>query len=186
MSDEQTANLAADGLSAGSFVLGYTLGKDGEALGWFGMELFEHLGQRAVWKLVGQEGQQGAAEEREVGQEIGVAAAGAVFAQKDIAPPVVADFHAAPVAANQGEPVQWAVLVWPGAGKIIVRFGGGPASFFDRALVAQDDQRAGPGEVRRQRFDGEGMELADFNPSVGGVGVGKKGVSWSASRLWAR
>ena len=51
---------------SGSFVLGYTLGKDGEALGWFGMELFEHLGQRAVWKLVGQEGQQGAAEEREV------------------------------------------------------------------------------------------------------------------------
>ena len=149
------------------------------------MEGFLDLGQRLVRKVVGEGGEQGAAQQREVGQEVGLAAAGAVFAQEDVPSPVVADFHAAPVAANQGEPVQWAVLVWPGAGKIIVRFGGGPASFFDRALVAQDDQRAGPGEVRRQRFDGEGMELADFNPSVGGVGLGKKGVSGSASRPWA-
>ena len=155
-------------------------------MGWAGVEVFENLGQRAVWEVVGQQGEQGAAKEREIGQQIRLAAAGAVFAQQDVALPMVADFNAAPMAANQGEPVQWAVLFRQGAGKVIVGFGGGPASFFDRALVAQDDQRAGPGEVRRQRFDGEGMELADFNPSVGGVGVGKKGVSWSASRLWAR
>ena len=146
------------------------------------MEVFVDLRQRTVWEVLGQERQQDTAEERDVGEEMGVAAAGAVFALEHIALPMIADFHAAPVAANQREPLVRAVLLRPGAGQIIMGFGGGPAGLFDRALVAQDDHGAGSGEVRGQRFDGEGMNLADFNPSVGGLGVGKKGVSGSASR----
>lgn len=155
-------------------------------MGWFGMEVFDHLGQRPVWEVVGQEGEQGVANEREVGQEVGFAAAGAVFAQKDIAPPVVADFRAAPVAANEVQPLLRGVLFGRGAGEIVMGFGGGVAGPFDGALVAHDDHGAGAGEVRRQGFDGEGMDLAEFDPSVRGMGVGKKGVLGRASRPWAR
>ena len=149
------------------------------------MEGFLDLGQRLVRKVVWEEGEQGAAQQREVGQEVGLAAAGAVFAQEDVASPVVADFHAAPVAANEGKPLVWLILFRVGAGKVIVRLGGGPAGLFDGARVAQDDDGAGTGEVGLQRFDGEGMDLADFDAAVDGIGLGKKGVSGSASRPWA-
>ena len=163
----------------------YTLSQEGEALGWFGMELFLDLRQGSVREVLREEGQQGAAKQCEVGQEVGLAAAGAVFAQEDVASPVVADFHAAPVAANEGKPLVWLILFRVGAGKVIVRLGGGPAGLFDGARVAQDDDGAGTGEVGLQRFDGEGMDLADFDAAVDGIGLGKKGVSGSASRPWA-
>lgn len=163
----------------------YTLSQEGEALGWFGMELFLDLRQGSVREVLREEGQQGAAKQCEVGQEVGLAAAGAVFAQEDVPSPVVADFHAAPVAANEGEPLLRLILFRVGAGKVIVRLGGSQAGLFDGALVAQDDHGVGSGEVRRQRFDGEGMDLAGFDAAMGGVGPGKKGGFWSASRPWA-
>jgi len=149
------------------------------------MEMFVNLRQGTVWKLLGQHGQRSIWDERNVGLEFGIAAAGAVFPQEHIAPPVIADFHPAPVATKEGQPLAGAVLFRVGAGKIIVRLGGGATGLFDRPLVMLDDQGARIGEVHRQRFDGEGMELADFNPSVGGFRLGKKGGFGSASKPWA-
>ena len=48
--------------------------------------------------------QKGAADQGEVGHQIGIAAAGAVFAAKGIAAPVVAIFYSAPVAADEVDP----------------------------------------------------------------------------------
>lgn len=56
------------------------------------------------WELVGEDGQQSTADECQIGQEIGVAAAGAVFSHERIPSPVIADFHSTPVSANELEP----------------------------------------------------------------------------------
>ena len=93
-----------------------------------------------------------------------------------VAPPVVADFDATPVSANEVEPVDVAVMIGWDTGQVVVRFGGGLPGFFDSAAVAQDDQASGIGEVSVQGFDGEGVQVPGFDPSVSGLGVGKKGV----------
>ena len=96
-----------------------------------GVELFADLGQGLTREMVWQEGQQRTAQEGQRRQEIGVAAAGAVFTQESISPPMVAVFHARPVAANELEPLLGTVLGRQGAGKVVVRFGGGLAGPFD-------------------------------------------------------
>ena len=57
-----------------------------------------------------QEGEQGTAEEGEVGEGVGVAGAGAVFAPEGVAAPMVADLDAGPVALDEGEPLRGAGL----------------------------------------------------------------------------
>ena len=98
---------------------------------------------------------------------------------------MVAYLHSAPVSANEFQPLAGCVLVRRGAGKVVTGFGGGSPGLFDGALAAQDDQGSGKGKVGRQGLDGEGVESPGFNPSVTGLGVGKKGVSLRESRPWA-
>jgi hypothetical protein len=95
---------------------------------------------------------------------------------------MIADFNAAPVSADELEPLQGAVLSPGSTGEVIMWFDGGVAGLFDRARVAQDNQGSGEGEIGFQGFNGEGMQGAGFNASVSGLGVGKKGVSFSASQ----
>ena len=147
-----------------------------------GVKAFPNLGQWLVGAVFRQEGQQRVADQRQIGQQVGVAAARTVLAHQRIAPPVVADFDPAPVAADEFKPLLVAVFLGWGAGEVVAAFGGGVAGLFDRPLAAQHDQAAGKREVGRQRLDGEGVELADLDPSVGAVGVGKKGVAFKASK----
>ena len=53
------------------------------------MELFLDLWNRLVGEVVSENRQQGAAQEREIGERVGLAGAGAIFAPKDIALPMV-------------------------------------------------------------------------------------------------
>jgi hypothetical protein len=64
-------------------------------------------------------------------------------------------------------------------------FGSGVVGLFDGARVAQGNQGSGEGEIGFQGFDGEGVQGAGFNASVSGLGVGKKGVSFNASKACA-
>lgn len=130
------------------------------------MELFADLGQRKRWEVFGQKWEQGAAQERQIRQEVGVAAAGTIFTQEHVAAPVVADFHPGPVPANQCEPLAGRIGLRFGTGKIVAGFVAGDPGFFDRPFAAQDDQGAGKGEVGGQGFDGKGVEPADFCASV--------------------
>lgn len=153
------------------------------------MEVFEGFGQRTVGKVIGQQGQERVAEQGQVGQEVGVAGTGAIFPQQHVAPPMVANFHPAPVPPDQPLPLGWAILVGRGAGQVVAGFGGGQSGLFDGALTAQDDQGPGEGEVGVERFEGEGVQVADLDPSVAGFGVDKKGVSGKASKpraCWSR
>jgi hypothetical protein len=147
-------------------------------LGWAGVEAFTDLRQGLVWEVVGEDGQECIAQECQIGQEVWVATARAVFSHERITSPVIADFHAAPVSANQLEPMAGTVLIGRRTGEVIAGFGGGQPGIFDSALTAQDDQGSGKGEVGRQGFDGERVEAAGFDPPVSGLGVGKKGVDY--------
>jgi hypothetical protein len=154
-------------------------------VGWARVEAFTDLRQGLVWEVVGKDGQEYIAQECQISQEVWVATARAVFSHERITSPVIADFHAAPMSANQLEPVAGTVLVGRRTGEVIAGFGGGVSGLFDGALATQNDQGSGKGEVGRQGFDGEGVEAAGFDPPVSGLGVGKKGVSCRASKPWA-
>ena len=149
-----------------------------------GMQLLVNLGQGAVGEVLRYDPQEHAAHEGEVGQQIGVAGTGAVLAHHRIPPPMVADFHPAPVAADPPQPVLGALVLGRQAAEVVAGFGGGVAGFFEGALAAQHDQAAGKGEVDLQGFDGKRVELADFDPAVAAGRLGKKGVPGRAS--WAR
>ena len=99
---------------------------------------------------------------------------------------MIADFHSRPMSADQLLPPRRRVLLRQSAGKVIARLGAGGSSFLYRALAAYPNQGAGMRKVCCQRFYGPGVEGSLFNPSVSGMGFGKKGVFWSRSNACAR
>ena len=127
--------------------------------------------------MLGQKGEQRVSDQGQIGQEVGILAAGLVLAENDVPSPMVADFHSGPVPTNEPQPLLRAVLVWRCAGQVVVRFGRALTGLFEVPSIAQDDQSSGETEVCGQRFDGEGMELAGFDSTVSGLGLFKKGVS---------
>lgn len=136
-------------------------------------------------EVIGEDGQQGAAKERHIGQEVGIAGARTIFPHQGVTPPVITDFDATPVSPNQVQPLMRLVLCRWGAGQIVARLIGGGPGLFDRPLAAQDDQCPGIGKVGLERFDGKGMQGPDLEASAPRIGVGKKGVSGNPSKPWA-
>jgi len=132
-----------------------------------------------------QEGEQGAAQQREIGEGVGVAGAGAIFAPKDIALPMIADLDAGPMTADQRVPLGGPALAGFGTRQIEPAFVGGLAGGFDRALAAHDNQAAGEGEVGCKRFEGEGMQAAVFDPAMAAGSLEKKGVPGKTSKACA-
>ena len=144
-------------------------------------------GERHVGKVAREENEQGVAQEGEIGEGVGIAGAGAIFAPEGVALPVIADFHAGPVAADELLPLGGSALVGFSAGKIKPGFVGGFPGGFDRALAAHDDQAADEGEVGLERIAGEGMDAAGFDAAVPAAGFEKKGVpgrALQASACW--
>ena len=131
--------------------------------------------------MPGEAGKQGAAQQSEVGEGVGVAGAGAILAPDGVAAPMVADLHAGPVSADEGMPLGGGAFAGPQAGEVEALLGGlasGPDGY---ALAADDDQAAGEGEVEGCGLDGEGVQAAVFEPAVAFGALGKKGVSGKAS-----
>jgi hypothetical protein len=87
--------------------------------------MFLDLGQWLVGMVLGQQRQQGTADQSDVGQQRGVAAAGGVLAQEHVAPPMVAHFHSAPVPANEFEPAFVGVFFGQGTRQVVAAFGAG-------------------------------------------------------------
>ena len=136
-------------------------------------------------EVIGEDGQEGVADKGHVGQEVGMAGAGAILPQQGVAPPVIADFDPAPVSPDQVQPA--CELIVPGrrAREVVARLVAGDPGLFDRPFAAQDDQGPGVGEVGPERFEGKGMQVPDLDAPVSRVGVGKKGVPGNRSRPWA-
>ena len=153
------------------------------------MEAFSDLRQRMVWIVIGQDSQQGAADQRQVGQQVRIAAARTILAHQGVTAPVVADFHPSPMAADESKPLLGAVWIRRGAGEVVAAFRGGVSRFLDGPLAAHHNQGSGKGKIGGHRFEGEGVELANFDSSMGALGVGKKGVLFNESRAracWSR
>ncbi len=147
-----------------------------------GAESFAELREGMFAEAFGEEREEGVTDERQVGQQVGLARAGTVFAHQDIASPMIADFGSAPMSSDQVQPFLGRILIRWRAGEVVTGLGGGEAALFLRSLAAHHDQGAGKGEVGGQGLDGEGMEPSGFDPAMTGLVVGKKGVSGKASK----
>ena len=131
---------------------------------------------RSATEAFGQGTKHRAADQRQVGQQIRVAGAGAILTHDGVSTPMVADFHSGPMSADELEPLSRAVMVWPKAGQVVAGFIAADAGLFDRAPATHDNQPSGMGEIGFERFDGEGMHGAFFNASVANSVFFKKGV----------
>ena len=138
-----------------------------------------------VVKVDREEGEQGVTQEREVGEGIGVLGPGAILAPEGIALPMIADFDAGPVTADQTLPLGRRPLVRFGAGEIKAGFEGGFSGGFDGALAAHHNQAADEGEIGFERVEGKGVEGAGFDAAVAAVRFEKKGVPGRASQACA-
>lgn len=137
-------------------------------------------GEGHVGKVAREEDEQGVAQERKIGEGVGVAGPGTIFAPEGVALPVIADFNAGPMAADELLPLGGSALVGFGAGEIKAGFAGGFPGGFDGALAAHDDQTADEGEVGLKRVAGKGMDAARFDAAVPAARFEKKGVPGSA------
>jgi len=149
------------------------------------MESFTKRREGCLPKAVSQDRQQSAAEEGEVGQQVGLAGTRTVFPHQHVTAPVIADFNPAPMSPDQSQPLRGRMLLRGCTGEIIPGFGSGDPGSFLGAVTAHHDQGPGKGEVGGEGFDGEGVEFPEFDAPVTGVAVGKKGVLGTASKLCA-
>jgi hypothetical protein len=88
--------------------------EDLETAAGVGVEGLVYLFQWELGQLVCDEGEEGVAQESEIGECVGIAGAGAVFPPDGVTPPVIADFHSAPMAANEVVPFFGRVIVGRG------------------------------------------------------------------------
>ena len=149
------------------------------------MEQFVDLGMRDIRVMLGQKGEEGVAQEREVGQRGGVACARVILAPYDIAPPVIADLDATPMPADELLPLGWGAFCWLQTGEIVAGFGRSLGGFLGRDLAPHDADAAGERETSRRGFEGKGGQLPELYAPVTGRGLGKKGVPGRASSACA-
>jgi len=144
------------------------------------MQAFAQLRQGLFLKPARHDQQQRVADQRQIGQQCGIARARAILTHQGIAPPVVAHFHPAPMSANQLQPLSRRRFPGQRAGEVIARFGAALAGLLDHPLAAHHDQGAGVGKVRGERFDREGVQAPGLHAAVAALAVGKNGVSCNA------
>ena len=160
-------------------------GDNRETTFWVGLQLFSKLWQGLCAKLFGKDRQQGASQDGQVRQQVGLARPGTVFTHEHVASPVIADFDPAPMVPDQSQPWVGGVLLWRRTGEVVTGLGGGLPGSLPGAVAADHDQGAGKGEAGGEGFDGKGMELPGFDTTVTALAVGKKGVPAKASKPWA-
>ena len=86
---------------------------------WAGAELIAEFRQGLFLEVVGEDLEQRAANEGQIGQQIGVARARAIFSHQYVAAPMIADFDPAPVSLNQGQPLLGPMLLGWRTGQVI-------------------------------------------------------------------
>lgn len=122
--------------------------------------------------------QQGdAAQEGEVGECVGIAAAGGVFTEGGVAAVVVAVLDSGPVGTAQVDPVFRGAL-FPGlAGQIEAILLALVAGFLYQPCAADFEDDAAEGEPGGKGFGCGEADLAGFHAPVPAGGLGKKGDS---------
>ncbi len=80
------------------------------------MQVLAQLGQSTCVEVLGHDRQKRIANEGQIGQQIGVARARAIFSHQGIASPVIADFNPGPVSTDQIQPLLGPILLGQRAG----------------------------------------------------------------------
>lgn len=151
------------------------------------MEALEDLFEGNLGVMRRGQGEQGVAQEGQIGQGVDLVGARSVLAPKVIAPPVVAAFHPGPMAADELVPLRGGAFGGFLTGEIIAGLSRGRAAFLGVNLAAHYDEAAGSGKAGGIGLDGEGVQAALFGAAVAAVVGEKKGVSLSAAQAsaWA-
>jgi hypothetical protein len=126
--------------------------------------------------------QAGAAQQGQIGQHIGVAAAGCVFAQGGVAAVMVAVFDACPMGSDQVDPLLWGAFLPVLAGKIKPLLAAFFAGFFDQPSAAKFEDDTAGAEAGGQRFGSGEACLTGFYAPVSAAGLLKKGASGALIR----
>lgn len=153
------------------------------------MEAFEDLFERKRGEVNRSQGEQGVAQEGEIGERAWVAGAGAVLAPEAVAAPVVADFHSGPMPADECLPLLRSAFGRLQGREIEPGLVGARTGLLGIDLTAHNDEAASTGKAGGIRFDGEDVEAALFNAAMPGAVLDKKGVSCRASQAlacWSR
>lgn len=148
---------------------GYLSLDDAQARGRIRVEEFQDLLERNIGVMQWGEGEQGVAQERHVGEGIGLVGSRTVLAPEVVPAPVIADFDAGPMAADQALPLCRRAFLRILTGEIKPGLLGGDAGFLGGDLAAHDDDAAGPGEAGGNRLYGEDVQAALLGAAVAGV-----------------
>ena len=143
--------------------------------GGFSREGFAQFGMRAVGVVIIEEAEDGAPDERQVGDEVRIVAAGFVFAPERIAAPVIAVLDATPVTSDEIDPVFGTAFARFLAGQIEAPLGGGHARVFDRALALNAHEGAGKRKMDGHRLDRPKDQAALVDASVTEIGLEQRG-----------
>ncbi len=147
-----------------------------------GVKALFDLREGEVGEVIWEEREECAAQQGEIGEGVGIAGAGAVFAPDRVAAPMVADLNTSPVALDERQPLRGGLGGGLGAGQVVADLVAGDGGALHRAGAAHGDQGARVGEVGRERFDRKGVDAAGDEAAVAGIGEEKKGVcAWALS-----
>src|ERR1019366_4233590 len=127
--------------------------------------------------IAGVEKQGDAAQEGEIGQHIGIAAASGVFAESSVAAVVIAVLDSSPVGAAQVDPVFRGAIDPELAGKIEALLLALVPGFLYQPRTADFDDDTAEGEAGGKGFSSAEAHLSLFHSPVSAGGLGKKGAS---------
>jgi len=149
------------------------------------VKAFEDFLEGDIGIMLRGEGEQGTAQEGQVGQSAGVVRAGPVLAPEMVPAPVITDLDSGPVSADEVVPVLRSSFGRLLAGEIKPGLAGRLAGLGEVNLAAYHDDAAGPGKAGGIRFYGEDVEAALLGAAVSLAVLDKKGVSARASKASA-
>ena len=146
-----------------------------------GGEVFADLRMGLIWIPIVEQAEEGAADEREVGQQSRLGAAGVVFLPKGVSSPMVSILHAGPVVSRQGNPAYVGAFVGVLAGEVVPGLKGLLSGAFDDPATPDGHDGAGEREADGDRFHWAEDQAALVDASVPEFVLDKRGSRPSQS-----
>ena len=140
-----------------------------------GGEVLADLRMGVVWIPVVEQAEEGAADQREIGEQSWFRAAGVVLLPKGVPSPVVSILDTGPVVSRQGDPACVGAFAGVLAGEIVAGFEGFVSGTFDGPPAPDGHDGAGKREADGDRFDRPEDQTALVEASVPEFVLDKRG-----------
>lgn len=147
-------------------------------------EVFADLRMRLTGVPILKQTEEGAADQREIGEQSWFGASGVVLLPKGVPSPVVSILHAGPVVSGQGDPGCVGAFVGVLAGEIVAGFEGFISGTFDGPPAPDGHDGAGEREADGDRFHRAEDQTTLVEASVAEFVLDKRG-SRPSQRAWA-